>query len=56
MGPDHTIAGFHISEWAAIVNAATVVILGFGQHLLSEDCQGPNQGRKHSGSGEPKAS
>ena len=27
IGPDHTIAGFHISEWAAIVNAATVVIL-----------------------------
>ena len=27
MGADHTIAGLHISEWAAIVNAVTVVIL-----------------------------
>jgi hypothetical protein len=27
MGADHTVVGLHISDWAAIVNAATVVIL-----------------------------
>jgi hypothetical protein len=39
MQSDHAMLGLNISEWAAIVNAVTVVILHFRKYLLLEDCQ-----------------